>query len=173
MSAGVDQKLASPIDVAPSSRFWMPAATAVAVLEVEHRVVVRAGAHHEHRGRAEVLRARLEPLALVAEVGLDHVGDHRVAEAGAAVAREQGEPPRPGLLVVRRPGDELAQLLDDFRRHRARLVHEHRGATVLDQAGEVVEGDGGRHGLRMSGGRPDQHLGTGLAGGEVERPGVR
>ena len=136
--AGVDQNDAMPRAVAPSRMFWTRRGDGVAVLVVERRLLVRRAPDHEHVGRARVLGARLLALALVAEVAVDHVGDEGLAEPGAGVAGERGEPPRPRLLVVRRPGGQLAQLVDHVGRHHAVAVDQHVGAAGSDEGGEGV-----------------------------------
>src|SRR6188472_2304757 len=120
-SGGVDQYVATPSAVAPSSTVWIAAATEY---RFSRSIVGRTG-DGEDVGRAAVLRPRLGALDVVAELALLHVVGERVAEVQAGVAGERGDPIREGVLVVRRPARQLAQAIDHVGRHGAPLVDAH------------------------------------------------
>ena len=80
ISGGVDQNVAMPCAVAPSSSVWIAAATASRFSSWIVGLASRCAADDQHVGRAGVLGARLAALDVVAEVALDHVVDERLAE---------------------------------------------------------------------------------------------
>ncbi len=116
----------------------------IAVFVVKGGVFVRRAPHDERCRRAGVLGQRLEALALITDAAFGHVVDERLAEAKPGITGDRRELPRPGLLVVRCPRAQLAQLIDQVGGDLALSIDEQVCATRPDQVGKVVERE--RHG---------------------------
>ncbi len=172
VSAGVDQNVARPIDVAARSRFWMPAATASRFSTCSISLWCAPQPTTSVAGVRRYLPAVLTRLnsspKSASTMSTTIVSPRRRRPSPVKSAKRHGQV----FLWLGAHEASSQSCSTKVDRHLALLVDQHRGPPATDDGGQLIERRRlgrcpRRHGSSLSGRRPDQHLGAVIAGDEL------